>query len=259
MEKEAISTESIKPILFEADEFDVDSFNVRPLSKGLGFHQEREKVRSPKTKLHSTQTQNNLVRKTEVSVAPSHGSIKTSSPSELFWDQSVSQSELNQFYQQGSISESKNEQSESFSESGNTLQKATSTSRFLAWALDMLFLTVICLVLAFSFIVLAGMKIDILLKGHYLGHLELMVFGFGLFSLLYIFYFTILDMAACPGKSLLGLKVCGANGERPKASQTLTRSVVSLLSLFLLGLPAILDFQSRLSESVVSKDNEDAK
>lgn len=254
MEKEGHKEQSKRPILFDTDEFDVDSFNVKPLSKGLGFHQERERSRTPRPQKPAVHTHKPLAMRSELHSSQVKSSVHSNSASEMFWDQTVSQSELSQFYQQSSHQKQSEENETLESQKGAPI-KATFQSRFLAWTLDLVALSVICTALIFSFVTLAGMDIETLFKGMYLGLLELSVFGIGLFSLLYIFYFTILDMAASPGKSLLGLRVCGPNGERPKASQTLVRSVVSLLSLFLLGLPAILDFQSRLSESVVSKDH----
>ena len=257
MEKQVNKEETSMPILFETDEFDVDSFNVKPLSKGLGFHQERERVRPNRALKQPLNGHKPLATRSEQRISQQEATTtpKVSNTSELFWDQTVSQTELSQFYTQ---SASDNQQELSSNEQNDVPLKATLSSRLMAWVVDMLALGVICAALLFSFVALAGMNMGTLIKGLYLGPLELAVFGLGLFSLLYIFYFTILDMAASPGKSLLGLRVCAANGERPKATQTLVRSVVSLLSLFLLGLPMILDFQSHLSESFVGQDSDRA-
>lgn len=258
MEKEGREEESTKAILFDTDEFDVDSFNVKPLSKGLGFHQERQaSSRAPRAQQRSQQKYKPLAKRSELKNSQTSSPSRSSSTSELFWDQTVSQSELGQFYNQ-SFQHGQQGEEEPSKEEYFVPVKAPFSKRFLAWTFDMIVLSAICLSLVFSFVTLAGMNIETLLKGMYLDFLELSIFGVGLFSLLYIFYFTILDMAASPGKSLLGLWVCSPNGKGPKASQTLIRSVVSLLSLFLLGLPAILDFQSRLSESLVSKDHHHA-
>jgi uncharacterized RDD family membrane protein YckC len=256
MEKQVNKEESSTPILFETDEFDVDSFNVKPLSKGLGFHQEREKIRPNRAHKQGNKVHKPLATRSEQRTSQQViASPKVSNTSEMFWDQTVSQTELSHFYKQSS---SDNQQEFISNEQVMVPLKATFSSRILAWIVDVFALGVICAALLFSFVALAGMNMGTLLKGMYLGPLELSVFGLGLFSLLYIFYFTILDMAASPGKSLLGLRVCATNGERPKATQTLVRSVVSLLSLFLLGLPAILDFQSHLSESFVAQDSDHA-
>lgn len=259
MEKEGHKEESSRPILFDTDEFDVDSFNVKPLSKGLGFHQERERSRKPRPQKQTVSPHKPLAMRSELKSSQVKSSTHSSSASEMFWDQTVDQSELGQFYQQSSHQNDAKEEKKVSEREEFAPVKASLGGRSLAWALDMMALSVICIALVFSFVTLAGMNIETLLKGMYLGLFELSLFGLGLFSLLYIFYFTILDMAASPGKSLLGLRVCGPNGERPKASQTLVRSVVSLFSLFLLGLPSILDFQSRLSESLVCQDRQNAQ
>lgn len=256
MDNEVTREESSRQIVFEADEFDVDSFNVKPLSKGLGFHQERERSRMPKPQSLPAQASRSLDRRSESQeMRPPHNTQKIS-PREMFWDQTVSQSDLGQFYQDSSSQPQHTDQTAQSSKE-QALVEASFQSRFMAWLVDTSIVTALCLTLSFCFVTLAGMDVDALLKGMYLGLVELSLFGLGLFSLLYIFYFTILDMAASPGKSLLNLRVCGPHGDRPVVAQTLVRSVVSLLSLFLLGLPAILDFQSRLSESLVSKDLSD--
>lgn len=75
-----------------------------------------------------------------------------------------------------------------------------------------------------------------------------------LFSFMYIFYFSILDIDQTIGKSFLKLRVKDINQQRVDLKATFLRSVITLFSFPLLGLPLFLDFQSRITETVVAAE-----
>ena len=75
-----------------------------------------------------------------------------------------------------------------------------------------------------------------------------------LFSFMYIFYFSILDIDQTIGKSFLKLRVKDINQQRVDLKTTFLRSVITLFSFPLLGLPLFLDFQSRITETVVAAE-----
>lgn len=257
MDKDVQDKES-RPILFETDDFDMDSFNVKPLSKGLGFHQEKERRTHRINRSQPTQTRNLEAR--SVNSRPTTLN-ETTKASQQFWDQTVSQSELSRFYQDSataSIFPTTDKKTEEDKATGpqKVRLEASMLKRAGAWICDVCFVIVMCSLLVSVFYVISGMEMTMLLNGVYLGYFEMALFGAGLFSLIYIFYFTILDLAATPGKALFSLKLLPTSKERMSVTQTFVRSLVSLISFLILGLPAILDFQSKLSDSNVYLDND---
>lgn len=235
----------VSPIFNDADDFDLEAFTVKPLSKGLGFHQSKERV------------QNQLSRQ-KVSVSPS--STRASAYNKKIVPAAttssvatVSQNELSAFYGNHRTAESipaKNEEKLKVS-----LREASSGERLMAWLVDFVLLLSLCSALIVAFLFLSGIGLDVNRLMTIFTGLELVFFSLAFYSLMNVFYFTILELVSTPGKALMKLKTLGADELPVTAGKTFLRATVSLVSCLAVGLPLLLDFQSHLSETKVFKDD----
>ena len=82
---------------------------------------------------------------------------------------------------------------------------------------------------------------------------DLIAFTASIFSIYYLLYFTILDLSASPGKTILGLRLIKTDNTSVSVKHTFTRALISLFSSIALFLPMLLDFQGRLSDTKVVK------
>lgn len=122
------------------------------------------------------------------------------------------------------------------------------TLAFLADFCIILFITALTL---FTLVYGADLNIQVLisiLESH-----EIILFALSIFSLYFLLYFSILDLTSTIGKSLMGLELKLENGKRPLLGNTFPRALVSLISLFLVGLPFLSNIQNKFSESEVYK------
>jgi hypothetical protein len=119
-------------------------------------------------------------------------------------------------------------------------------TRFQAFCVDLLIL--LCVTgLTFFFLILgANLKTQVLVK--ILGLSDILPFAIGLFTLYFLLYFSILDLTATVGKSLLGIKVRLKNRGRPKLEETFFGALFSLFSLMFLGLPTCLGLYKKMLE-----------
>ena len=122
------------------------------------------------------------------------------------------------------------------------------TLAFLADFCIVLFITALTL---FTLVYGADLNIQVLisiLESH-----EIILFALSIFSLYFLLYFSILDLTSTVGKSLMGLELKLENGKRPLLGNTFPRALVSLISLFLVGIPFLSNIQNKFSESEVYK------
>jgi hypothetical protein len=80
------------------------------------------------------------------------------------------------------------------------------------------------------------------------------LFGASSFSIFYLSYFSILDLQSTPGKSLLNLHLLRENNKEVSLRDSFFRSVITLLSFVTLGLPCLIDFQGKLTDTKVVED-----
>jgi len=84
---------------------------------------------------------------------------------------------------------------------------------------------------------------------------DISILGVILYGIIFITYFSIIDLFTTPGKNFLNLEVKRVDEKDLRISDTLIRSSICLLSLFLFFMPLFLDFQDRLSETKIAKSN----
>jgi hypothetical protein len=82
---------------------------------------------------------------------------------------------------------------------------------------------------------------------------EIILFTTGVFSIYFLFYFSVLDLSSTVGKSIMGLEIRTLEGKRPGIQNTFSRSLVTLLSIPLLGLPILTVIEEKISGIKVYK------
>ncbi len=254
-EPHSFSSKAAKPIQVDLDEFQISEETFKPMTKGLGFHQDTKRPSfkpapkevksfgSPKTPMKSA------LNTLPASSAP----MKTSAQPANHLP-----SGLEAFY--GATPAPKNEAANLFdqpkkeevkTEKVTSKKTAAQSAQFLAWTIDILVIS--------SFVVLTGVLlvwasgIEFNMYSRLISTQDLAAFAAAIFSIYYLLYFTILDLSATPGKTIFGIRLVKANGGEVSVKHTFTRALISLFSGIALFLPMLLDFQGRLSDTKVVK------
>ena len=206
------------------DEFDIESYKPKPINAGLGFG-DKEPIRqkSPRSTL-----ERRLERENTTGV----DSLKA------FYDMPVT----------GAIT---SPEKVMFPE-----REAEASLQFFGWLLDLLFVGIIAsasivgLGLFAHFFERTSMEMVVLTFSQMDG-----IMGMGvLFAITYLLYFTYGDIGTSFGKKLLGVKLVAKSNRTLNSKMTFVRSLTTLLSLCLLGVPALLDFQGKLSDTKIVRD-----
>lgn len=213
------NTQKNKPNGAPTMEFDIDSFDFKPVTKGLGFHQDKIKENSTR-KFKRTQTiaQKERVKYEERSVTINQPvkTQKTFTPKE-----------------------------ESAPIKKEKIKTARMGLQFTSFVFDFFLICSIQLGLNFAFLKLV--QLESLSKFLEFTWKEQSLF----FSFLFLFYFTVLELVSTPGKKMFELKLQPTVGKKLSIDQTLIRSVVTLLSFLTMGMPLLFDFQGKLSDTKV--------
>lgn len=241
------------------DDFNIDETSFKPVTKGLGFHQEVKQKQFTPANVMATKLQNETTKTKNVAkyIASSIDDKKRGDTQ----TQAISnKGALAAFYGNTAVLENievkdnENLKASVFkSEATAKRLEASSYAQFIAYMIDVL------LVLSFTIATIAALvlvsRIDyaILLKA--ISIQDQVIFGSSLFIIYYLLYFTVLDMNASPGKAVMNIRLYTANGKNVGTKHTFMRALITLLSVAALTLPTLLDFQGRLSGSKVFKDN----
>lgn len=229
------------------DEINLDDLSFKPVNKGLGFHHE-----SKKSFLNKRATNN---------VPISSNSTKTTTFKKMagnsFDSPMIENSEIFEFYKSKSnqTQSINNKPMETLAPKAENkpldLNEATLVERFGAFLLDFLVLS------GFIGLFFGGMMKFLFKEIHFFKAFtslnEISLIGFLLFGILFIAYFSFIELFTTPGKVLLNLEVVRVDGKELRLKDTVVRSMVSFLSILLFFMPLILRFQDRLSETKVVK------
>jgi uncharacterized RDD family membrane protein YckC len=256
----ASSSKPNPPIQVNLDEFQINEDTFKPMTKGLGFHQD--------TKRPSFKPSPKEVRTFGSAKAPLKASLGGMSAStlgqanvsnnakpvmgnqlpsglEAFYGKSQTSKEETNLFEQQIIIEEK------IITNKTTVKVAPQMAQFFAWIIDVLVIT--------SFVALTGALlvfasgIDYKMFSRLISSQDLAMFTAAIFSIYYLLYFTILDLSATPGKTIFAIRLIRADGGPVSVKHTFARSLISLFSGVALFLPMLLDFQGRLSETKVVK------
>jgi len=207
MEKNRTSQNEAKRPNVNNSDFDFDNISFKPITKGLGFHHEKER---PNT------------RPFRPSPRP-----KTFTPTQTI-PRPVKEVKLEK-----------------------VLVTANYQDRILAFMIDFFVILMVTATTLATLVYGANLKIQVLIS--IISPLELIIFASSIFSLYFLLYFSILDLTSTVGKSLMGLELKLEDGKRPLLASTFPRALVTLISLALLGIPLLSNFQEKFSESEVFK------
>ena len=125
--------------------------------------------------------------------------------------------------------------------------------RFGAWLVDFIMVSVLFFVMFLSVVLITNTPLAFV-RDLTLGK-EFFLTLLPLFAGFYLFYFSFFDKTvfSSPGKKIFGLKVMTISNESPTLIQAGGRALVTLLSVFTMGLLVFLDAQSRLTDTKVIK------
>ncbi len=233
--------DSSRPIKlhFGNDLDNLDEIEFKPITKGLGFHKDKKAVsighRNLERETLPTQKSNKI---------SDMGASTTTQGLQKFY--SSSQTSIHQDIRINTVPKTHKKKKKIVS-----YESATIGETFIAYIVDL-----------FLIFGLLGITFLLLSRAVGIGPLDIVsllpmkqgyVYLSLLFSIFYLFYFTVLDMNASPGKSLMGIRVLTIKGKRVEMRHTFTRSLVALLSLPLLCLPLAFDIQGKLSDTKLVK------
>jgi uncharacterized RDD family membrane protein YckC len=246
-----------KNISLNLDEFDIDSYDFKPITKGLGFHEPKKKQASfPKTnqvakratsekRVMSSNVTHQMPKKDYLQNTP----LSVSDPSLMSGIEALYKKE--QTVQKKT--EAKIEKKIESRPQEEKVTKASHADQFLAFFLDVFIIAFISLSLFACFFYAATGKIDYKLGVEFIK--TSLPYAATLSALIFLTYFSMTEPVGTIGKRFLDLGTFKVKGKkRVTIRQSFIRSTITLFSLFLLGLPLILDFQGKLSDSRVLKN-----
>lgn len=264
IEGETQNFKSEKNIKLNLDEFDLDSYDFKPVTKGLGFHDPLEKGLQNKSTGLKKSMQDPIKKISSFPIKQMDGSLAQPKQHTLS-NQSLTKhlqntpttatasnqllSGIDAFYSQ--TSEVKKEVKPKAKKKKQYME-ATFTEMFFAYVLDCIIILSLSLILFACFFGMAFEVLDLELLKLFLTE-QIAYFGVFL-GLLYLSYFTMLEPVGTFGKKAFRLiTLRSGKNERIRIKASFIRAVSSALSLPLLGLPSLFDFQGKLSDSVVMK------
>ncbi len=238
------------PVEINLDEFMISEESFKPMTKGLGFHQD--------TKRPSFKPAPKEVKAFGAQSAPkqSLSPLAPLSPSAQTMASNHMPTGLEAFYGQSGTSAKAIETDlelkvETKAPSTQKYIAAPMFSQFSAWIVDILVIASFVAITGALLVLASG--IELKMYSRLISMQDLSIFSAAIFSIYYLLYFTILDLSSSPGKTLFGLKVIKVDGKGLNVRHTFFRALISLLSAVALFLPMVLDFQGRLSDTKVVK------
>ena len=244
MKESTASHNNNKPITLNLDEFDLDSFELKPVNKGLGFHDEdkREVLGNQNLKKSAPKLKSSLSSAPRLSGNSFlQNTPEVQSPAGLM-------SGVEAIY--GRIQEEPLKKLAPKENIQTKLREASYLSLISAFLLDFSVITATTLTLLCSFYLIGFQHIA--WNGLATFMLDSVLYALAFFGLSFLSYFSLLEPVGTLGKRCLSLKVCHSQSSKNVTiRQSFARAVVSLSSLFLMGIPLILDFQGKLSDSRV--------
>ncbi len=196
----------------EMDELEID---FKPINRGLGFHQQEERIRqTPKKSNHGARAgvlASKLIVETAIAPKPQ----LTSPVLDTKWF------------------------------------RATNIERFASWAVDLVCISMIIASVLLVFSRFTGVSLSRLVMIN--GIEESLLFLGSIYCFFYLLYFTLLDFSSTPGKYLFGLKLVNVGKGRLRMHQTFMRSFVTLTTGLLLFVPTMIKSDNKISQTSVCK------
>lgn len=242
------------PMEVNLDEFNISEDSFKPMTKGLGFHHEQKRSSfkpAPKEVRPFGSARREQKASTVLSTLSNQNAATASQqmPSglEAFYGAKGNPGNQNS---QNSF-ENKIELSEVKSETKINYKTAATSAQFFAWAIDLVVIASFVAVTGALLVFASGIQFQMFAR--LISTQDLAAFTAAIFSIYYLLYFTILDLSASPGKTIMGIRLLKTNNRNVSVKDTFTRALISLLSSVALFLPMLLDFQGRLSDTKLVK------
>ena len=205
----------------DLDDIDLDNLTFKPITQGLGFHPEKKEIPIIKSQMSIPRP----------SIRPQASYVSSTLPNSIH------------LMSKPASSKPKVEI--------KVFEEAQVGLRLMSFALDMLIILTGTGITLFVLGLSSGFSLEILMS--ILAPKEIILFTTGVFSIYFLFYFSILDLSSTVGKSLMGLEMKKIDGKKPEIQNTFLRSFLTLLFLPLLGTPAIGEIQEKLSGTKIFK------
>ncbi|WP_372652008.1 RDD family protein [Halobacteriovorax sp.] len=237
-----------KDVVFN-NEFNLDDFDFKPLNEGLGFHHEERKngilPQANKRNQHISVSRETSATTRTTNLGVSNEGITRNGLESM--------NSLSAFYSESqNIEEAPKLEVSDFEPKAKEIVTASSAKQFSAWILDILIVACITASLMALFVAVSGLSFIQFYE--VIGQNDLAIFVSVSFSIFYLSYFSILDLQATPGKSLLKLRLIREDGKPVLLKDSFLRSFITLLSFVTLGLPCLIDFQGKLTDTKVKED-----
>ncbi|MBT6324960.1 MAG: hypothetical protein HOJ35_03260 [Bdellovibrionales bacterium] len=209
-----------------------EDFSFKPITQGLGFHKEAKRrlpISKPKPK-----PKPKSIQKPNIEFSTNDSKSLTN---EL--------SGLDAFYSGSEVSISSLEEENQLGV-GETIRNS---DQLLAWAIDVVIILSVQMATMLLLTIVA--KTNGIILANLVQSAEMLILTSTLFVIYFLLYFSILDVSASPGKTIKGVMLVCSTGGRLEVRHTFTRSLIVLLSPFLLFLPLIFNWQSKLSDTTL--------
>lgn len=237
-----------KEVVFNS-EFNLDDFDFKPLNEGLGFHHEERKngilPQSNKRNQHMSVSRDASSASRTTNLGVSNEGITRNGLESM--------NSLSAFYSESqTIEEAPKLKVTDFPKKQKKIVVADSLSQLTAWLIDVAAVTAISAGLLALFVVVSGLTFTQFYE--VIGPNDLAIFGSVSFSIFYLSYFSILDLQATPGKSLMNVKLVREDSKAVLLKDSFLRAFITLISFVTLGLPCLIDFQGKLTDTKIAKN-----
>jgi len=217
-----------QPKIHPTMDFDIDNFDFKPVTKGLGFHQEKQ-IETKTVVTPRPKTRQRIEKVARVEKNREIPSVELPRPNNI----------------QIKISDKEKSVAK---KSEIKLKPARLGVQGTGFVFDLFIILGTQVLINAAFLKLSGLtNIVQFLEFTWI---EQSIF----FSFIFLFYFTIFDLVASPGKRIFSLRLNSTSSNKVTVDQTLIRSVVTLLSFITVFMPLIFDFQGKLSDTKVVED-----
>lgn len=248
------STNNPAPFEVNLDDFNISEDSFKPMTKGLGFHHEQNRPAfkaTPKevkpfgvTAKSQPKTSSLLKPMSEKNEATASAHVPTGL--EAFYGTKGSTGS-----QTNMLDKKMEALADKLVETKTQFKTASASIQFLAWAIDVLVVASFVATTGALLVFASGIQFEMFSR--LISRQDLIAFSAAIFSIYYLLYFTILDLSASPGKTIMGIRLLKTDNKNVSVKNTFARALVSLLSVVALFLPMLLDFQGRLSDTKVVK------
>ena len=237
-------------------------FRFTALTQGLGFHQDDKNkvinVESPKT--HKPSLKSNTLYNQNVSLKKELDQFDRGDLSPLYNTAGTNMTDTHPLFSHTKFDTLKTNLKETVVENKIKDEEpriiAKIQDQLLAWFIDLIVITtMLTLAIFVTFATLGIYDFDTVSKLFTLSEAATYIAPF--FVFFYLFYFTILDREgnSTLGKKILRIRIVSKFDEHLGLTQSFLRAAITLLSSLALGLPLIMDFQGKLTDSMVIKED----